>query len=260
MATLKTPSSARNTLYIKTFALWTVVLFTSCGQRQAQPTLAAGEAAQRSEAAVVEQYTDFEKRLVDFGLVDIHTVDTTVLVRLRYATADNFLGRVLYKELHHAFMLPEMAAKVAKAQSLLKASDSSLTLLIYDAARPLNIQREMWNSVKGTPDVSFVANPAKGRGMHNYGAAVDITIAHTDGTPLPMGSDHDYFGPEARIDMEDSLASRGLITAEELKNRRLLRRVMRESGCVTCVSEWWHFNMIPSRRAKSELKIIDFEE
>ena len=45
---------------------------------------------------------------------------------------------------------------------------------------------------------------------------------------------------------------------EELENRKLLRRVMTESGFITCISEWWHFNHIPSIRAKSELKIIDF--
>lgn len=95
--------------------------------------------------------------------------------------------------------------------------------------------------------------------MHNYGAAVDITIVYSRGKPLPMGSDHDYFGPEARIDHEDELLADSLITHEELANRRLLRSVMTQSGCITCISEWWHFNMMPSARAKAELKVIDFQ-
>ena len=45
---------------------------------------------------------------------------------------------------------------------------------------------------------------------------------------------------------------------EGIDSKILLRRVMTESGFVTCVSEWWHFNHIPSIRAKEELKIIDF--
>ena len=207
----------------------------------------------------VGPYTDFEKRLVDFGLQDIAEVDSTIGVKMVYATPDNFLGHVLYHGLNHAFMVPAMAQKLSKAQQRLKALRPDLSLLIYDAARPLSIQREMWESVKGTPNVSFVADPAKGRGMHNYGAAVDITLMDSAGKPLPMGSEHDYFGPEARIDHEAELLESGLITEEELSNRKLLRRVMTESGFVTCVSEWWHFNHIPSIRAKQELKIIDFE-
>lgn len=206
------------------------------------------------------KYTDFENKLMDFGLVDIAEVDSTIGVRMVYATPDNFLGHVLYHDLNHAFMIPAMAQKLAKAQQRLKAIRPDLSLLIYDAARPLSIQREMWDAVKGTANVSFVANPAKGRGMHNYGAAVDITIMDSTGLPLPMGSAHDYFGPEARIDHETELVTNGLITKEEFENRRLLRRVMTESGFITCISEWWHFNHIPSVRAKSELKIIDFDE
>jgi len=205
------------------------------------------------------QYSETEQKLIDFGLQDIAEVDSTIGVFLVYATPDNFLGHILYPDIQHAFMIPAMAQKLAKAQQRLKTIRPDLSLLIYDAARPLSVQREMWESVKGTPNVSFVANPAKGRGMHNYGAAVDITLMDSAGEPLPMGSKHDYFGPEARIDHEDSLLVNGLITKQELENRRLLRRVMTESGFITCVSEWWHFNHIPSYRAKQELKIIDWD-
>lgn len=205
------------------------------------------------------KYTEMEQKLVDFGLQDIAEVDSTIGVQLVYATSDNFLGHVLYPDIHHAFMIPAMAQKIVRAQQRLKTIRPDLSLLIYDAARPLSVQREMWESVKGTPNVSFVANPAKGRGMHNYGAAVDITLMDSTGTPLPMGSKHDYFGPEARIDHEMELVANGLISQQELDNRKLLRRVMTESGFVTCVSEWWHFNHIPSIRARQELKIIDFD-
>ena len=206
------------------------------------------------------KYTEMELKLIDFGLVDVAEVDSTIGVFMVYATPDNFLGHVLYLDIHHAFAIPAMAEKLAKAQQRLKSIRPDLSLLIYDAARPISVQREMWESVKGTPNVSFVANPAKGRGMHNYGAAVDITLMDSAGEPLPMGSKHDYFGPEARIDHEDSLLANGLITSQELENRKLLRRVMTESGFITCISEWWHFNHISSIRAKQELKIIDIEE
>ena len=231
----------------------------TASERQASPFATADTILTEVPQPEPPKYTEMEQKLLDFGLVDIAEVDSSIGVELVYATPDNFLGHVLYPEIHHAFAIPEMAEKLVKAQQRLRAINPDLSLLIYDAARPLCVQREMWESVKGTPNVSFVANPAKGRGMHNYGAAVDITIMDSTGTPLPMGSKHDYFGPEARIDHEDDLVTNGLITKEELENRKLLRRVMTESGFITCVSEWWHFNHIPSIRAKEELRIIDFE-
>jgi D-alanyl-D-alanine dipeptidase len=235
------------------------ILLSACHSSPTNQTPKTDEANTFLEVSEPEspKYTEMELELLDFGLVDIAEVDSTIGVELVYATPDNFLGHVLYPEIHHAFAIPAMAEKLVRAQERLKAIRPDLSLLIYDAARPLSVQREMWESVKGTPNISFVANPAKGRGMHNYGAAVDITIMDSTGTPLPMGSKHDYFGPEARIDHEDELLASGLITQEELANRKLLRRVMTESGFITCVSEWWHFNHIPSIRAKSELKIID---
>ncbi len=86
------------------------------------------------------KYTEMEHKLLDFGLVDIAEVDSTIGVELVYATPDNFLGHVLYPEIHHAFAIPEMAQKLAKAQQRLKAIDPDLSLLIYDAARPLCVQ------------------------------------------------------------------------------------------------------------------------
>ncbi len=236
-----------------------VLIVASCQSKSKAPEALLVEADTSVERVETEtpKYTEMELQLLDFGLQDIAEVDSTIGVFMVYATPDNFLGHVLYPDIHHAFAIPAMAQKLVKAQQRLKSLRPDLSLLIYDAARPVSVQREMWESVKGTPNISFVANPAKGRGMHNYGAAVDITIMDSTGTPLPMGSAHDYFGPEARIDHEPELVAKGLITSEELENRKLLRRVMTESGFITCVSEWWHFNHIPSIRAKSELKIID---
>ncbi len=240
--------------------LYIAFSFTSCSNSRNHENNANVDSMEAPNSdTLVDEYTEFEHKLMDFGLVDVKAVDSSIQVFMRYATDDNFLGHVLYKDINHAFLLPEMAKKVSAAQKRLKAARPDCSLLIYDAARPISVQKEMWNSVKGTPNVSFVANPAKGRGMHNYGAAVDITIVDSKGRPLPMGSDHDYFGPEARIDHEEELLADSLITQEELTNRRLLRSVMTQSGCITCISEWWHFNMMPSARAKAELKVIDFQ-
>lgn len=263
--TLHAQSAVWGVSYRVEAAVWGLVIVSllccaschSASEGQTLPSATADTILTEVPQPEPPKYTEMEQKLFDFGLVDIAEVDSTIGVELVYATPDNFLGHVLYPEIHHAFAVPAMAEKLVKAQQRLKTIRPGLSLLIYDAARPLCVQREMWESVKGTPNVSFVANPAKGRGMHNYGAAVDITIMDSTGKPLPMGSKHDYFGPEARIDHEDELVANGLITKEELENRKLLRRVMTESGFITCISEWWHFNHIPSSRAREELRIID---
>lgn len=202
------------------------------------------------------QYTVTEQKLLDFGLVDVQVLDPSICVHLVYATADNFLGQVLYADLRRALLLPAMAEKVAAAQQALRSERPDLTLLILDAARPLSVQQKMFHQVAGTPKNIYVANPRHGPGMHNYGAAVDVTLADSLGRPLPMGSQFDHFGAESHIDCEEHLLASGKITQEEYDNRRLLRRVMCEQGLLTLRSEWWHFNLMPTRRARQLLRPI----
>lgn len=197
-----------------------------------------------------------EARLRGMGLLNIADLDSTIYVNLKYATSDNFMGKVLYKDLHKAFVLPEMANKILKAKAILQASHPGYNFMIYDAARPVSIQSEMWDKVKNTDKCDFVANPAKGHGMHNYGAAVDITIVDAQGHPLPMGTSFDYFGDEARITHEQTLLDSGKITRQELYNRQLLRTVMTKAGLRPMSSEWWHFNLMRPSEAKDSLILI----
>lgn len=202
--------------------------------------------------------TPTEARLRAMGLVDIAEMDSSIAVHLVYATPYNFLGKQLYYDLNKAFMLPEMAEKVLKAQQALKKIRPDLNLLIYDATRPVSVQHEMWNMVKGTNMMPYVSNPNKGHGMHNYGAAVDVTLMDCTGRPLPMGSEYDYFGEEAHTTNEQQLLQDSRITKRELENRLLLRKVMTEAGLHTIQSEWWHFNLTTSETERQKLQLIDF--
>ena len=201
--------------------------------------------------------TPTEARLRAMGLVDIAEMDSSIAVHLVYATPYNFLGKQLYFDLNKAFMLPELAEKVLKAQQALKKIRPDLNLLIYDASRPVGVQHEMWNMVKGTNMMPYVSNPNKGHGMHNYGAAVDVTLMDCTGRPLPMGSEYDYFGEEAHTTNEQQLLQDGRITKRELENRLLLRKVMTEAGLHTIQSEWWHFNLTTSETERQKLQLID---
>ena len=66
--------------------------------------------------------------------------------------------------------------------------------MIWDAFRPLAVQRKMWSLI---PDERFVANPDNDNANHCKGNAVDVTLADLDGNLLPMPTEFDHFGPES---------------------------------------------------------------
>jgi len=196
----------------------------------------------------------------EMGLVDITEIDSAIRVHLVYATADNFLGYILYEDIRKAFMLPAVAEKLSDARRRLQAERPELTLLVYDAARPMSVQEQMWKVAVKQDKKDYVANPRNGGGLHNYGAAVDLTLCDAEGNPLPMGSPYDYFGLKANIDRENELLRTGEITQQEFDNRRLLRRVMTGAGFRTITVEWWHFNLISRAQAIATLQKIDFND
>ena len=200
--------------------------------------------------------TPIEQQMRKAGMVDINEEDSAIAVHLVYATPYNFMGFKLYDGINKAFMLPQLAKKISNAKALLKEIRPDLNLLIYDAARPLSIQKKMWAKVKGTRKEIFVANPNKGYGMHNYGAAVDITLMDCTGKALSMGSEYDYFGPESCTTNEADLLRRQRITQRELENRLLLRRVMTQVGLRVCPTEWWHFSLMSISEAKRKLTLL----
>ena len=198
---------------------------------------------------------DWDAQLRDAGYVDLQTFIPGLRVELKYATADNFMHRPVYHGLTRAFLHPDAAHKLRRAHELLRRERPDLTLLVYDAARPIAVQRIMWSLVRGTRNTYYVANPTRG-GLHNFGLAVDLTLADTLGHALPMGTPFDHFGPAANTDREQQLVRTGRITRQELQNRLLLRRIMRAAGFTTVTSEWWHFNACPAARARASYPLI----
>jgi len=194
--------------------------------------------------------------LDSLGFVDIQKLDPTILVDLKYATDDNFTGQVIYADLHQAYLHPDAAAKLVKAQQLLQEQHPDFALLVYDAARPLHIQQLLWDAVKDTPLNRYVANPET-TGLHNYGMAVDVTIADSLQIPLDMGTPFDYFGKKAGINHEESLLAAGLLTQEQINNRRLLRGIMRQAGFYAIEGEWWHFNACSLGVARERYRVIE---
>lgn len=198
----------------------------------------------------------FESYLLEKGLVNVQKMDSTICAELKYATRDNFTKTILYDTLLNIYLHPVAADKLLKAQKYLKAYDPELSLLVYDAARPLSVQKKMYEVVQNTKFAAYVANPTR-TGLHNYGLAVDLTICNKNGIALDMGTSFDHFGKAAGINQEDELVKQGLLTNKQVSNRRLLRDVMIKAGFLTIRGEWWHFNAVSLTEAKRLYKVIE---
>ena len=165
---------------------------------------------------------------VDDPLVEVAAADPRIRVRTVYATADNFVGEVLYP-VSRTFLRRSAMERLSRVQDRLEAR--GLGLLVYDGYRPWSVTKRMWDVI-GDPD--FVADPSKGS-RHNRGMAVDCGLVDAEGRPLPMPTAFDAFVPEARADAL-------LASAELTRNRETLVSVMEAEGFRVLSSEWWHFD------------------
>lgn len=218
----------------------------------------------------------FDSQMQKCNLMDISELNSDILIDLKYSTTDNFVGVDMYGDLERAYFERGFADRVVEAQRILQSKHPEYTLLIYDAARPISVQRAMRKAVEGTEFESFVADGTKG-GRHNYGVAVDLTIATLDGTPLDMGAGFDDFTEAASVkgtpDNADAntrtmavyrdyimgMVRRGILSLEAANNRILLIEVMHEAGLYPYRREWWHFEEIISISATRErYKLLDF--
>lgn len=59
--------------------------------------------------------------LESIGLVNIAEADSSIIVDLMYTRADNFTGKVLYEDLHEAYLHPDAMKGLLLAQQELKS-------------------------------------------------------------------------------------------------------------------------------------------
>lgn len=197
-----------------------------------------------------------EEQMLKQGLVDIHTLDHSILLDLKYSSTDNFLGKDAYGDLNRCYLRPEAARKLVEAQKLLQSRRPHLSLLVYDGARPRAVQRDMWALVEGTDQQPYVANPDRGS-IHNYGLAVDLTLATLNGEELDMGTEFDYFGDLAQPQLEEQFLADSTLSQEQYENRLILREVMEEAGFLPITVEWWHFSAFSVQETKERFQIIE---
>jgi zinc D-Ala-D-Ala dipeptidase len=163
-------------------------------------------------------------------LVDIRSVDSSIVVELRYASPNNFTGHALYPPETRALVRPEVAQRLAIAQQFLRRHRHGLK--IWDAYRPRSVQVQLW---RAAPRDVYVADPETANGsLHTWGVAVDATLVNSRNQPVMMPTDFDEFTPAAM------LIYRG-VNQHIQSNLALLQAAMGAAGFYGHFREWWHF-------------------
>ncbi len=199
-----------------------------------------------------------EIAVIKAGLVDIKTMDSTIVVDLKYSGTNNFIGIDVYEDYNKCYLQPAVALKLKRAQQLLKVKYPYYNLIVFDAVRPLKVQCKLWELIN-VPNMyksTFVSNPKTGS-LHNYGAAVDVSIVDENGVELDMGTAFDFFGELAYPREEYRMIYEGKLAHKQLLNRDILRNVMREAGFSSITTEWWHFNSCSLKEASSNYNLIE---
>lgn len=176
---------------------------------------------------------------IEDKFVNIKTLSPEILLDMKYATADNFLGQVVY-DCAECYLRKATAQALVAAQKDFVARGYSLKL--FDCYRPLSVQKKMWKILPGT---HYVANPAKGS-KHNRGAAVDLTLVEiATGKEVDMGTPFDTFSPKAHHSYTD-------LPKEVLVHRQLLKEVLGKHNFKPIFSEWWHYEYRPEMTSPVE--------
>ncbi len=211
------------------------------------------------------------KELYSKNFVYLHQVDPSIIVSLRYATSENFLGRPVdgYKK-PLVIVTRQAAEALKKAQQ--EVCKDGYSLVVYDAYRPqqavdcfvqwsgnLHDQLKKLNYYPRVDksrvfELGYVAK----RSGHSRGSTVDVTLIKqgtllheiivedrtlldgftikylNDGT-VDMGSSFDLFDTVSHH-------TNNLITHDHKNIRAYLRRIMEKQGFKTIEEEWWHYD------------------
>lgn len=239
------------------FLLTFIVIFSSCSENKKQGLFIEDRKNESNQLFLKPLDTLFYDKVND--IIAINSLRKDIYIDLKYATVDNFMKRILYSNSRDLFLEKSVAFRLFKCQDYLSRLDSNLHLLVYDGLRPLSIQQKMWDALDTIPineRVKFVSNPKK-RSLHNYGAAVDLTICTNDSVVLDMGAGYDDLNLIAYPKFEKQFVDSGVLSLKQLNNRRLLREVMESQGFKNISTEWWHFNAFTRDEAKKKLRLIN---
>lgn len=184
------------------------------------------------------------------------------ILEIRYYGTYNFVGDRIDGYLQPTALLTKRAADSLKAVSddVIKMG---YRLKIYDAYRPQMAVDHFVRWAANVPDIRmkkyFYPNLDKSvlfeqeyimeKSGHTRGSTVDLTLFDMNTEKeLDMGGTFDWFGPESHPDfggdpVKMEYSGKGNITAEQFRNRMILRAAMLRHGFKPLDSEWWHFTL-----------------
>ena len=164
----------------------------------------------------------------------------------------------------------EVIRRLLLAEELLRKTFPHLRLAVFDAWRPIRVQKFMYDysinqeclsrgidpsSKKDTSALEdvvklvsrFWASPSFDKSKpppHSTGGAIDLTLATNDCNLVDMGGEIDLMGPTSEPDYYLQSALKGDNSSACLwqLRRNLLANVMIFSGFVQHPNEWWHFS------------------
>ncbi len=184
------------------------------------------------------------------GFVYLKIIEPTILQDIRYAGADNFLGRsVAGYEAATCILTRAAAEALKKTQAWLR--QKKLGLKVFDGYRPQMAVDDFVKWSKNAADQKmktlyyplidkadvFKLGYVMEKSGHTRGSTVDLTLVQlNDQNELDMGTRFDF------LDELSHPSSRG-VTDEQYTNRMLLREAMVEHGFRPIVTEWWHFTL-----------------
>lgn len=177
----------------------------------------------------ITQYKKQIKTDTDKRLVEIIKYIPVLKLDIRYATANNFMHRAMYRQAKAYARLP-VAKALREVEADLKTR--GLGLKIFDAYRPYAVTVAFYET---TPDTNFVANPKFGS-KHNRGCAIDLTLIDLKtGKELDMPTGFDSFSKKASANYPGA-------NVQQTANRELLKTIMHAHGFTVLPTEWWHYD------------------
>jgi zinc D-Ala-D-Ala dipeptidase len=204
--------------------------------------------------------------------VYLRDVDPTVIQDIRYATENNFTGRIVPGyEAPECILTRPAAIALSKAQSAARQQGASIK--VYDCYRPKQAVEAFvrWarsNTGKssrnrfhpGVPRHQLLAQGyIAAHSQHSRGLAIDAGLVRLPPTqPEPFDASRAYGdcteakekrAPDDSIDFgtdfdcfdERSHTSSKLLSAQQISARKTLVKIMADHGFTNYRREWWHF-------------------
>lgn len=202
------------------------------------------------------------------GFVYLKDIEPSIIEDMRYASSDNFVGRVIHGyKIDRCILTRQAANKLKKAQKIFL--NQGYSIKVYDCYRPTRAVKDFyhWRMSKDKRMKSYFYPREKksllfDRGYiaeysgHSRGSTVDLSLVEIGAkktkpkqidaacyakhrqqdNSVDMGTNFDC------LDVASYYAHRDL-TKKQKANRQRLRQVMMKVGFKPYKKEWWHFSL-----------------